>query len=208
VTRSVRRRGEPDFFSAVDGVPVMFYRWNHWACLKLADRLRFLFERRAVLLIRRLYIGILLAGLALSGGDAHAGDYTISYAFDAGELNDAGTKHDCKYGQECLIKSDKLDLSISLDLYFPDRDGHERVSVDVYGGRSRVACCYFSDGADSLRFSLEGPFVHLGVYEGRARRGNEFVRDEWLGILYLQFSDINEAVHGRQGQIRQPSTRS
>jgi len=99
-------------------------------------------------------------------------------------------KRDCKYGQGCLVKSDKLDLSILLDLYFPDRDGRGQVYVHVYGGRGRLACCYFSDGAYSLSFSLEGPFIHLGVYEGRARRRNEFVRNQPLGILYLQFSDM------------------
>ena len=123
------------------------------------------------------------------GGHAFAGDYTVSYALDAGDLKDSGTSHDCTYGQSCTIRSDKLDLSVIVAVYLPDRRKPKHASISVLGGRSRLDCCFFPDGVSDFDFDFEKPFVKIGVYEGRRRRRNEFVLNSPLGILYLQFSD-------------------
>ncbi len=51
-------------------------------------------------LIRLIYVAPLLLSLLWSA-DAAAGDYTVSYALDAGDQNDSGVTHDCKYGELC-----------------------------------------------------------------------------------------------------------
>jgi hypothetical protein len=124
-------------------------------------------------------------------GNAIAGDYTVSYALDAGDLNEAGTKHDCIYNQGYFIKIDKLDLTVMIDVYPSNRNKDKKVRISAYGGRSRLDCCFFPDGVEDLSFELREPFVRVGLYEGRARRRNEFIRNSPLGLLYLQFSDMN-----------------
>lgn len=128
---------------------------------------------------------------ALATAHAFAGDYTVSYAFDGGDINDSGTVHRCRYARSCVITSDKLDLSIMVDVLLPRKGPYKKLSVSVYGGRSRPDCCFFSDGVGSVDVDLENTFMPLGVYEGRARKRNEFVRNSPLGILYLQFTDMN-----------------
>ena len=141
-------------------------------------------------MLGRLLFAVLLALCSAFGGKAFASDYVVSYAFDAGSLNDVGTVHDCRYGVSCLIKSKSLDLTISLDVYLPLRGNQKELSVSIYGGRTRPDCCFFSDGVEYRTLKLEEPFLQLGVYEGHARRRNEFIRNSPLGVLYLQFSDM------------------
>lgn len=138
---------------------------------------------------RAMYL-VLLAFSLLSSLDAHAGDYTISYAIEAGDLNDSGTIRDCRYHESCRIRSDKLDLWILLYLHFSDREKSNEMIISVDGGRSRPACCYFSDGVRQLSRNVEQPLVRLGVYEGHARRRNEFIQNLPVGVLHLQFSDM------------------
>ena len=132
----------------------------------------------------------LVACCVATSGHAFAGDYIVSYALDAGGLNDSGTIHDCKYGQSCVIKSEKLDLSISVDIYFPRRRTQKLIGIFAYGEKDRPDCCFFWDGESSAHFELQETFVKLGLYEGRARKRDEFVVNAPLGVLYLQFSDM------------------
>ncbi len=136
------------------------------------------------MLLSRIF-AVLLGLYLLSSIDAVAGDYTVSYAFDAGDLNDAGTTTKCKYQAFCQIELVKLDLSISLVLYRGNK-----IDVSVLGGRSRLACCYFSDGVHWFSRDLDQPFVRLVVYEGHARRRNEYIQNLPVGVLYLQFSGM------------------
>jgi hypothetical protein len=141
-------------------------------------------------MLSRTLFAVVLTFCSPFSRSAFASDYVVSYAFDAGSLNDAGTVRDCRYGESCRIKSKSLDLSISLDVYLPLRGNRKELSVSIYGGRTRPDCCFFSDGVEYRTFALEDSFVQLGVYEGHARRRNEFIRNSPLGVLYLQFSDM------------------
>ncbi len=134
---------------------------------------------------RSIYI-VLLWLVLLPSTCASAGDYTVAYAFDAGDLNDAGKKGDCEYSSFCLIKSEKLKLSISLSFWHPD---HREVDIHLYGNKERPACCYFADGVDSVVSDARGSLIRLHVFEGHARIRNEFIQNVPLGILYLQFSN-------------------
>jgi hypothetical protein len=78
--------------------------------------------------------------LLLSSADASAGDFTVAYAFDAGDVNDAGKTTTCEYKTFCRIESDKLKLWISLSFWNSD---HKEVDVQVSGNKGRPACCFF-----------------------------------------------------------------
>jgi hypothetical protein len=139
-----------------------------------------------VLLMRSISV-LLFAVSLLSSAGASAGDYTVAYAFDAGDLNDAGKTEKCEYKETCRITSDKLKLSIVLIFVSPD---HNELHVRVDGSKGRLACCYFWDGVVSVSRNSRGPLIRLHVFEGRARIRNEFIQNAPVGILYLQFSDM------------------
>ncbi len=140
---------------------------------------------------------VILAFGILGAGGAVAGDYTVSYAFDGtapedaaagtSPLNETGTMKECAYGAHCGIELTKSDLSISVIVTRSKRD---TVSVRAYRHQAGQACCYFSDGERYVSRELGHDIIRLHLYEGHPRRGNEFVQNLHLGVLYLQFSDL------------------
>ncbi|QOG22044.1 hypothetical protein [Bradyrhizobium sp. SEMIA] len=155
-------------------------------------------DRILMPLSRILSVVIVATGLLLSV-DAFAGDYTISYAFDGtttadvargatGASNQEGVAKECQYERRCTIELTKSDLTISLNV---ERSGSHKVIVFANGGRSRSAgCCYFSGGDRLAARELTEPLLRLWIYEGQARKRNEYVENIPLGLLYLQFSDL------------------
>lgn len=151
-----------------------------------------------MLLKRILYVTILATGLVRST-DAGAGDYTVSYAFDGttrqdaaagatSSLNEQGTRKECQYDRPCTIELTKSDLAISFSV---ERSGRHKVVIHADGGRSRsIGCCYFSDGERRAARELTQPLLRLHIYEGHARKRNEYIENIPLGLLYLQFSDL------------------
>ena len=141
---------------------------------------------------------IVAAGLLLSL-DAFAGDYAVSYAFDGttradvargatGATNEVGIAKECQYGRNCTIKLRKSDLTISLKV---ERSGSHKVTIVADGGRSLSdGCCYFSDGDRLVDRELIEPLLRLWIYEGQARKRNEYLQNIPLALLYLQFSDF------------------
>ncbi|MBR0814924.1 hypothetical protein JQ544_25570 [Bradyrhizobium diazoefficiens] len=141
---------------------------------------------------------IVATGLLLSL-DAFAGDFTVSYAFDGttrvdvargamSASNEEGVVKECQYERRCTIELTKSDLTISLKV---ERSGAHEVTVFAYGGGSRSAgCCYFSGGDRLAEKKLTEPLLRLWIYEGQARKRNEYVENIPLGLLYLQFSDL------------------
>jgi hypothetical protein len=137
-------------------------------------------------------------GLVVSRA-ALAGDYTVSYAFDGttradvargatGASNEDGVAKECQYERRCTIELTKSDLTISLNV---ERLGAHKVMVFAEGGRSRGdGCCYFSGGDRLAAKDLTEPLLRLWIYEGQARKRNEYVENIPLGLLYLQFSDL------------------
>lgn len=138
------------------------------------------------MLLRRSVFGFLAAFFLLSSVDASAGDYVVAYAFDAGDIQDSG-KQTCEYKSFCTIESEKLKLSILLAFWDPN---HRIVTISVSGGKGRWGCCYFSDGVHRIERNVRDSLVRVYVYVGRPRIRNEFIVNEPLGILYLQFSDM------------------
>jgi len=51
----------------------------------------------SVVFLIRTVCAAFLAALLLSGTAASAGDYTVSYAFDEGDLNEVGESEACEY---------------------------------------------------------------------------------------------------------------
>ena len=142
---------------------------------------------------------VIVATCLLQSLDAFAGDYTVSFAFDGttradvaagvtSALNEEGSTKECQYGRRCTIELRKSDLTISFTV---ERSSYHEVVVFADGGRSRSAgCCYFSGGDSLARKRLAEPLLRLWLYEGHARKRNEYVENIPLGLLYLQFSDL------------------
>lgn len=130
---------------------------------------------------------------------AIAGDYTVSYAFDGttkadvargatGASNEVGVTKECQYEGRCTIELTKSDLTISL---YVERLGAHEVMVFADGGRSLSdGCCYFWGGDRLVNRKLAEPLLRLWIYEGQSRKGNEYVQNLPLGLLYLQFLDF------------------
>lgn len=127
-----------------------------------------------------------------------AGDYTVSYAFDgtteqdvaagiASPLNEAATSKDCVYDTQCRIKLDKSDLVLTVVVTRAKRN-----NVSIWADRRRMdsSCCYFSGGERHVSWELNDDLLRLRLYEGHARKRNEYVQNLSLGVLYVQFSDL------------------
>jgi len=134
-------------------------------------------------LLRAAYV-VLPAFLFLSSVSASAGDYAVSYALDTGDLIEAARTEKCEYRQACEINLEKAELTISLTFWRPD---HNEVHVGVSG--QRLGCCYFTDGVESVYRDVRGTTIRLPVFEGRARKRNEFIQNILVGVLYLRFSN-------------------
>jgi hypothetical protein len=116
---------------------------------------------------------------------AFAGDYTVAYALQVGDEIETGKTQECEY-RHCKISLTKFDMGMYLYFWDPN---HDTVRVEIFRERD-ANCCFFADGANTVSRSARGSLIRLHVYEGHARRRNEFIHNSLLGILNLQFSDM------------------
>jgi hypothetical protein len=130
-------------------------------------------------------IWILLVFVLWQSPGAFAGDYSVAYAFEVGDQIETGKTDDCEYLYFCTISLKKLGLYVNLSFWDPKRNS---VVIGAHGDR-RPNCCFFADGARSVSRRARS-VIRLNVYEGHARRGNEFIRNAPFGILNLHFSDM------------------
>ncbi len=130
-------------------------------------------------------VWVLLVAFLWQSPQAFAGDFTVAYAFEVGDQIETGKMSECEYRYFCTISLKKLGLYVDLSFWDPKRN---MVVVGAHGDR-RPNCCFFADGARSVSRSARS-MIRLNVYEGHARRGNEFVRNAPFGVLNLQFSDM------------------
>ena len=126
----------------------------------------------------------LLTSFLLSSTGASAGDYSVTYAIDANGKNDAGKIETCDYDKPCDIEPPGLGLRISLSFTHPDHHGVE-LYVDGPPG-----CCYSYDAIRTFYLEIKPGLLRVPIYQGRARRENEFVQNKRLGVLYLEFSNL------------------
>lgn len=136
--------------------------------------------------IRPVCAVFLLASCFLSGIDARASDYAVSYAVDTDDINDWGVTA-CEYKSFCRIDSRRAKLSISLD--FATDDNHESVTIRASGDEDEWDCCYFTSGANVAKRDVRELPIRLLFYAKRRFAANEFFLNQPLGILYLQFLD-------------------
>jgi hypothetical protein len=171
----------------IDGVHVLFYRViavhfkrSHRTFANALPAQR-KFKERRVFLIRSICAAFLAFFLLPSAG-ASAGDYSVTYAIDANGKNDAGKIETCVYDKACLIESASAGLSISMDFPRPD---HKWVQLEVMGP---PGCCYSYDAIRRIYLEIKPGLLRVPIYDGRARRVNEFVQNKRFGVLYLEFS--------------------
>jgi hypothetical protein len=124
---------------------------------------------------KQLVVGILLllASCFLLNRETAAGDYEVAYAIDA-------------YEQICRLVFMRSTISISLGLISNSRN---RV-FDVFVDDRVKECCLFSDGTNRTMIDTEQRFHRLSIFEGKQRRGNEFVQNNKIGEIFLGFSNF------------------
>ncbi len=120
----------------------------------------------------------------LSDVSASAGDYSVTYAIDANGKNNAGKIENCEYTRVCEIEPTGWGLHISLGFIYPD---HQWVELHVHGP---AGCCYSADADRDINLEIKPGLLRVPLYQGRPRRGNEFVRNKRFGVLYLEFSSL------------------
>lgn len=120
----------------------------------------------------------------LSSVSASAGNYSVTYAIDANGKNDAGKIESCDYDRVCEIEPAGLGLHISLSFIDPD---HQWVELHVHGP---AGCCYSADADRDINLEIKPGLLRVPIYQGRPRRGNEFVQNKRFGVLYLEFSKL------------------
>jgi hypothetical protein len=126
----------------------------------------------------------LLPVFLLSGAGASAADYSITYAIDANGKTSTGQIETCDYEKSCAIEPPGFGLQIYLSFTRPD---HRGVDLFIIGP---PACCYSSDATREFYLQIKPGLLRVPIYQGRARRGNEFVQNHKLGMLYLEFSNL------------------
>ena len=128
-------------------------------------------------------ICVAVLGLSLLTTAARAGDYVVAWAFAAHGENETGTRADCEYRTHCIIRVEKFGFEVTIRFW---RSGYGAATVAISSG---ISCCYFSEGERSVERDTSS-LIRLGVFEGRARRGNEFAVNSRVGDFYLLFSDL------------------
>src|SRR4029079_11852387 len=108
--------------------------------------------------------------LALPSADVSASEYSLNYAIDANGKTDAG-KIVCDYDKICKIVPVGFRMSLSISFILP---GHSSAHLEVVGG---LGCCYSDDANKTFYLDIEHGLLRIPLYEGRARRVNEFVQN-------------------------------
>lgn len=134
-------------------------------------------------LMRMIYV-VLLALIPMAGTRALAGDYTLNYAIDANGQTGTGKVESCRYEKTCEINSAGLELSLSLDPVGPEGP---LLTLNVQGPAD---CCYSADAALDFYVRVNPGLLRVPVYRGKLRKGDEFVRNERFGTVYLEFSNL------------------
>jgi hypothetical protein len=62
-------------------------------------------------------ISVALIAVALTSTMSRAGDYVVSWAFDAGDKNETGIRADCVYTERCTAKPEKSDFEVELQVF-------------------------------------------------------------------------------------------
>jgi hypothetical protein len=136
-----------------------------------------------VYLIRSIWVAV-LALVLFSGNGAFAGDYSLVYAIDANGKTDSGRIETCTYAKACEIEPAGMRLSIFLSFLHQD---HSSTQLYIYGARG---CCYSADADRTIYLDIRPGLLRVPIYAGVRRKGNEFVRNERFGVLYLEFSNM------------------
>jgi hypothetical protein len=113
---------------------------------------------------------------------AQASTYAVAYALEVGDQTETGMVATCEYTKPCEIKSKRFDLSAFTYFIYP---ANRVVYVSVDG---EPGCCLFADGERYFTFEPKDATRSIALYEGHARKLNEFVQNHRLGTLTLRFS--------------------
>jgi len=129
---------------------------------------------------------VIATGLtALTMTDAvYATDYSVAYALDTDGKTETGKLENCNSIDTCKIKFRAIDATARLSYFANPPDG-DKIVLSMWGAS---ACCYFSDGNDTIRLDPRKQLHAVPIYAGHARRRNEFIQNQRLGVLYVSFA--------------------
>ena len=115
---------------------------------------------------------------------ASAADYSVAYALETDGKTETGKIESCNTVDSCQIKFHAIDATAELRYSSNPADGNKV----VLSMRGDSACCFFRDGNDSISLDPATRLHVVTIYAGHARRGNEVVKNQELGVLYLSFA--------------------
>jgi hypothetical protein len=145
---------------------------------------------RNIMSQRPALIGLLAAVVICSRtmiDPAAAADYSIAYALETNGKTETGKLENCTFDEACRIRFHTMDAIARLT-YFSEPVGRGDVMLTMDGDS---ACCYFRDGNDRISLDPKVRLHAVRFYAGRARRGNEAIRNQELGVLYLSFAETH-----------------
>lgn len=115
---------------------------------------------------------------------AFAADYSVAYALEADGKTETGKIESCHSVGSCRIKFHAIDATAELS-YFAHPTDSDKIVLSMWGDS---ACCYFGDGNDTISLDPTKQLHAVAIYAGHARRRNEFIQNQRLGVLYLSFA--------------------
>jgi hypothetical protein len=75
---------------------------------------------------------------------------------------------------------------VTLSLWFVHA-GHDSIELEISGP---PGCCYSADADRTFYLDTKQGLQRVPIYVGHQRKGNEFVRNERFGVVYLEFSNL------------------
>jgi len=129
-----------------------------------------------------LFAAVLVA--VVTNGCAGAAEYSVAYALEVNGKTETGKIENCNSVDTCRIKFRTMDATADLT-YFSNASGAGEVLLSIWGDS---ACCYFRDGNYSTSLDPNKRLHTLTIYAGHARRGNEVVNNQKLGVLYISLA--------------------
>jgi hypothetical protein len=126
---------------------------------------------------------VMAAAVTAASPKALAADYSVAYALAANGKTETGKLESCNSIDTCRVKFQTMDATANLS-YFSRAVGGDKIVLSMWGDS---VCCYFNDGNDSISLDPTARLHAVTIYAGHARRANEVVRNQKLGVLYLPF---------------------
>jgi hypothetical protein len=138
-----------------------------------------------------LVCGLVILSCFAVASVGHAGDYAIAYGFDFSGERRTRVVDSCDFGRDCMIELGVQDLVLAVRVTAT----RGRTGAFSYWANVRVrgpsSCCLLGGGDRSKEIPLTKGAAQLDLFRGRSRRGNEWVRNEQIGSIWIAVAPPN-----------------